>query len=153
MTTPDSDLPQGNSLLGPEEVSGLSFNELSARLADLELKIGDKELGWEDQYREKLLTEVDQRIKVRWAAVLLAVFALVVMLLFALVGFQAVSSSATAGTGIGALKVGLFIAPIASITAIMAILLVGVFKRHSDENDKVDLPALATEIGKAFQQN
>lgn len=69
MSVGAAEIPSGDTLRDPESVAGESFNELSARLAQLEAKIGDKELGWEDEYRKKLLTEVDQRIKVRWAVV------------------------------------------------------------------------------------
>lgn len=143
--------PTGDSLRQPEQVPASEINDMEKRLADLENKIAADGLGWESEYRQKLLKEVDQRIALRWAALVIAVCVLVVMFLFALCGFQVVSDFETGNAGLAALKVGLFVAPIASITAIAVMVLIGASKRHSDEGEKIDIPTLFVEAIKAWK--
>lgn len=137
---PDTPLPP----LEPEARA----DDLLRRLSELESKLELRALDSEHQYRDLLISEVRQRIRMRYAVSILSAAVISMMAFFAMhvvhhyfVGpFVLISPS---------LAIVLFLAPATSITAITITLLVGVFRRFKDDDmEKIDAKSIINEAVK-----
>ena len=122
---------------------------LESRIAKLEAKLDERELSAEAKYRALLITEIRQRIIVRYAAVAVSCIVIVLMVVVALYAahryfwghFILVPTAAV---------IAMFVAPIVAISTITIMLLIGAFRRFKDDDiDNVNVPSLAVEAGKA----
>lgn len=141
---PPSPPPNDSS---PSQERELPF--LEARVAGLELKIDAASLSSEAQHRDLLISEVRQRIRVRYFAVAIALGAVM---------FMAVAMAHAAhhyfwGPVVlipPAVAIAMFVAPIVSITTITIMLLVGAFRRFKDDDmDNINVGSLAAEAAKS----
>lgn len=132
----------------PPETDNDALSELKLRVADLEAAASFGQLDSENQYRDLLISEVRQRIRMRYAVSWLALFVILMMAGFAahavhkyFIGpFVVIPPS---------LAIVLFLAPATSITAITITLLVGVFRRFKDDDmEKIDARSIINEAVK-----
>lgn len=122
---------------------------LEGRIAKLEAKLEANELSTEGKYRALLITEIRQRIFVRYAAVVVSCIVIALMVGIDLYAahryfwghFILVPTAAV---------IAMFVAPIVAISTITIMLLIGAFRRFKDDDmDNVNIPSLAVEASKA----
>ncbi|CDM57214.1 hypothetical protein [Rhizobium favelukesii] len=148
MTT-DVPLPQPFAPTeAPPSTEG-EINSLDVRLAQLELKIDEARLSGEAKHRDLLISEVRQRIRVRYWVVIIAMVAMFFM--------GVVLSHAAHHYFWGpvviippAVAIAMFVGPIISITTITIVLLVGAFRRFKDDDmDQINVASIAAEATKS----
>lgn len=135
----------------PPSADGMDYVALSTRLSLLEERAALGSLNAEAKYRELLISEIKQRIDVRHWVIVIALFVIAFM------GW--VLSHAAHHYFWGpvilmpaSVAVVMFLAPVASITTITVMLLIGAFRRFKDDDmDKVNVTSLAAEAVKAGQ--
>jgi hypothetical protein len=124
---------------------------MQARISALEEAAEAGKLDSESKYRGLLISEVNQRIRMRYAVSILATLVILAMAGYAahavhhyFVGpFVLISPS---------LAIVLFLAPVTSVTAITISLLVGVFRRFKDDDiEKIDTKSIVSEALKIGQ--
>ncbi|WP_085032292.1 hypothetical protein [Ensifer aridi] len=130
----------------PAEASALG--ELERRIADLEQNADLAELSAEARHRDLLISEIKQRIRMRYAAFGISIVAMAFM------GYVLGHGVHTYFWGPfvlvpQAVAIAMFIGPVASITTITIMLLIGAFRRFKDDDvDHVNVPSLAAEAAK-----
>ncbi|MBO0661819.1 hypothetical protein LQ948_04475 [Jiella sp. MQZ9-1] len=122
--------------------------ELERRIAVLETARDAHKLSQEAQERDLIIKEIRQRVIVRWSALTFAVFVVVFL------GILLVSASSWFTywkflTAPSSLVMVLFVAPIASITAITITILIGAYRRKGEDMDGSPVANLAAEAFKA----
>jgi hypothetical protein len=138
--------PEGSTLLQAEKVDASELQTMERRLAELEARLEADGLGWESEYRKKLLREVDQRMQFREISFVVAAFVLIGLAFFAWAGFNVIAShTGSVEAATGAFKIGLFVTPVVAISAITVMLVIGAFRKPKDD-DEVSLPNLLTEV-------
>jgi hypothetical protein len=134
-------------------LSDARLDALQKRIAELEGKIELESLSAEGQQRQLLLREIEQRIGIRfWTSIL----AVVMLCLMAFVLWYATHRylGYPASQKTPAIVIALYVAPIASMTTITVMLLVGAFRRFKeDEFGPVNLASIAGETAKAAAGN
>ncbi len=122
---------------------------LEGRVAELELKINNGELSREAQHRDLLISEVKQRIRVRYFTVFVALCAM----LFMGIAMTRASHHYFWGPLVvvpPTVAIAMFVAPIVSITTITIMLLVGAYRRFKDDDmDKINVASIAVEATKS----
>ncbi|NTG12687.1 hypothetical protein G6L05_02860 [Agrobacterium rhizogenes] len=141
---PPRPAPSNNS---PSQERELPF--LEARVAALELKIDAASLSSEALHRDLLISEVRQRIRVRYFAVGIALGGI----LFMAVAMAHAAHHYFWGPMVlipPVVAIAMFVAPIVSITTITIMLLVGAFRRFKDDDmDNINVGSLAAEAAKS----
>jgi uncharacterized membrane protein len=130
---------------------GNDFVAVSARLALLEERAALGSLTAEAQYRDLLISEIQQRINVRHWVIGIAMLVMVFM--------GGIITHAAHHYFWGpvvlipaSVAIVMFLAPVVSITTITVMLLIGAFRRFKDDDmDKVNVTSLAAEAVKAGQ--
>lgn len=126
-----------------------AMSELERRIARLELEGDNARLSDESTHRGLLISEVRQRIRMRYTAFGLAVLTMVFM---GVTVWHTVHSYFWGSliTVPQSVAIVMFLAPITSITAITIVVLVGAFRRFRDDDmDNVNVTSLAGEAVKA----
>ncbi len=126
-----------------------AMSELERRIARLELEGDSARLSDESTHRGLLISEVRQRIRMRYTAFGLAV---VTMVFMAVTVWHTVHSYFWGSliTVPQSVAIVMFLAPITSITAITIVVLIGAFRRFRDDDmDNVNVTSLAGEAVKA----
>jgi hypothetical protein len=121
------------------------INSLDSRLAQLELKIDEARLSGEAKHRDLLISEVRQRIQVRYWVVCIAMLA---MLFMGVVLSHAAHHYFWGPVVIipPTVAIAMFVGPIISITTITIVLLVGAFRRFKDDDmDQINVSSIAAE--------
>ncbi len=123
---------------------------LEARVAALELKVDEAALSAEAQHRNLLISEVRQRIRVRYFTVAVGVIVIIFM------GAAMAHAAHHYFWGPMVLipppvAIAMFVAPLVSITTITIMLLVGAFRRFKDDDmDNINIASLAGEAAKSM---
>lgn len=121
---------------------------IESRLAALEQKMDEAALSAEAQHRDLLISEVKQRIRVRYFTVGIAVIAIC---------FMAIALAYAAhhyfwGPFVlvpPAVAIAMFVSPLVSITTITIMLLIGAFRRFKDDDmDNINVASIAGEAMK-----
>lgn len=126
-----------------------AVSELERRIARLELEGDSARLSDESTHRGLLISEVRQRIRMRYTAFGLAV---VTMIFMGVTVWHTVHSYFWGSliTVPQSVAIVMFLAPITSITAITIVVLIGAFRRFRDDDmDNVNVTSLAGEAVKA----
>lgn len=141
------DLPQPPT---DEPLTSADYSaELERRIAVLEEKLAFGELTAEAQLRRLLMKEIEQRIWVRWLAIGIA---LATMCFMGLTVAHVVHKIFIGPFVVvpQTLAIAMFVAPIASITAITIMLSIGAFRKFKDEDmSGVNLASLAAESARS----
>lgn len=139
--------PPVSAPVSPAAQGDIKF--LEQRVADLELAINAGELSLEAQHRDLLISEVKQRIRVRYFTVAVALCAMIFMGL----AMATASHHYFLGPFIvvpPAVAIAMFVAPIVSITTITIMLLIGAYRRFKDDDmDNINVASLAAEAAKS----
>lgn len=117
------------------------FKELERRIAELEQLRDNDALSFEANIRMLVQQEITQRIHIRWLALTLSVLIAAFM---AILTWRFQLSYAT-----NALTVAMFVAPVASITTITIMLVVGAFRRKGEDMDGSPAANLAADYLKS----
>lgn len=117
----------------PDEAEQKIQSELEKRIAALELQRELGNLSAEGKVRQLLVSEVTQRIRIRWITIALAI---AVMMFMAAVLMHAVHSYLLGPFLMvpQTLAIAMFLGPVVSITAITVMLAIGAFRRFRDED-------------------
>jgi magnesium-transporting ATPase (P-type) len=134
-------------------LSDARLDALQKRIAELEGKIELESLSAEGQHRQLLRREIEQRIQIRFWTSILAVLMLCLMafvLWYATHRYLGYPKSQKTP----AIVIALYVAPIASMTTITVMLLIGAFRRFKDDEfGPVNLASIAGEAAKAASGN
>lgn len=134
----------------PHEITDV-FEGLKLRISQLEQTAELGKLDSESKYRDLLISEVRQRIRMRYAVSGLATVIIIVMAAYAA---HAVHSYFVGPLVLisPSLAIVLFLAPVTSVTAITIALLVGAFRRFRDDDmEKIDAKSIISEAVKLGQ--
>lgn len=127
-------------------VTDARIDELQSRIAALEEKLDLQSLSADAEQRELLQREIKQRINIRRWVSFLAVIVLIFMgfvLWYATHRYLGYPNSQKTP----AIIIALYIAPIASITTVTVMLLIGAFRRFKDDEfGPVSLSSLAGSV-------
>jgi hypothetical protein len=130
----------------PQEgpVSPYAWAELEGRIAELELARAGDELSQESQMRGLIISEISQRIRIRWIALTIAVICLLFMagLLIWASHWYFWGKFVTVPSPVAAT---MFLAPVVSITTITVMLAIGAFTRKGESMESAPVANLAAE--------
>jgi len=136
----------------PEELTDV-FEGLKLRISQLEQTAELGKLDSESKYRDLLISEVRQRIRMRYAVSGLATVTIILMAAYAAHAVHSYSYFVGPLVLISpSLAIVLFLAPVTSVTAITIALLVGAFRRFRDDDmEKIDAKSIISEAVKLAQ--